>query len=607
MAFNITIGQPQPNGLVIVGETTLVTGTVTGLGGAEPVLVDSVTVQIGGGPPVVAHLTLGATRTFKAGVVVPGPPGPVAVSVTAHYDSRPPRTKSVPVIATEGALTGCWSSDDGMLFFLKQNGNALWWVGLDQGPGLQGQGLNVTTVFLGALKPVTLPELEAARAIGPAIIVPPVGLGILGAWADVPRGTRMRSGALVLQPQRGADGAVQFLNVSAETGGFTASRLTRTLFAPPQQEDIQSVLDQVNKNVSEGETLGNGNLKAYKDPVVVFGNVAADSNGLSMTVNRRMTDGLTYAEFICLRGGGSLDGDIDIDIVLDRDRLDGGGPLGQPNFWTDGWQPGVDPQAFLRKVNAGNGRLHLEAITFGRNASCGEPDDYGDPALMPGWQETGGDSVLINGRPLNGALQMQPIPGQDPPPLQVGSLGGKSIGVGALVRVTGALVLDCGHFRWTDPFDSCGEDDDYQNQEIHPIYAIDVIDATSRDNLTGAWGDNLGMTYYVNQVGDTVWWFGMGPFRNGSFAQVFQGVATNGTIAGSWQDVPFGAGDSGEPLQLAVDAGRLALTPTLSGSLGDRRWTKLYDAGVPSTGPADPGQAAAAKLRSTRRRAARRG
>ena len=148
----------------------------------------------------------------------------------------------------------------------------------------------------------------------------------------------MRSGALVLQPQRGADGAVQFLNVSAETGGFTASRLTRTLFAPPQQEDIQSVLDQVNKNVSEGETLGNGNLKAYKDPVVVFGNVAADSNGLSMTVNRRMTDGLTYAEFICLRGGGSLDGDID--IVLDRDRLDGGGPLGQPNFWTDGWQPG---------------------------------------------------------------------------------------------------------------------------------------------------------------------------------------------------------------------------------------------------------------------------
>ena len=119
----------------------------------------------------------------------------------------------------------------------------------------------------GAINRVTHPELEAARAIGPEIVVPPVGLGILGAWADVPRGTRMRSGTVVLQPQRGADGSVQFLNVSAETGGFTASRLTRVVFTPPQQEDIQSVLELVNKNVSEGETLANGNLKAYKDPL----------------------------------------------------------------------------------------------------------------------------------------------------------------------------------------------------------------------------------------------------------------------------------------------------------------------------------------------------
>ena len=213
---------------------------------------------------------------------------------------------------------------------------------------------------------------------------------------------------------------------------------------------------------------------------MVFGNVTNEPDGLSVTVNRRMTDGVTYAEFICLHGGGSLDGGIDIDIFLDRDRLDGGGPFGQPNFWTDGWQPGVDPQVFLRKVNAGNGRLHLEAIMFGRNASCGEPDDYGDPALMPGWQEMGGDSVLINGRPLNGALQMQPIQGQDPPPLQVVSLGGKSIGVGAVVRVTGALMLDFGHFRWwSDPFDPCGRGRrSPESGDRHPIYAIDVIDAT---------------------------------------------------------------------------------------------------------------------------------
>jgi hypothetical protein len=89
------------------------------------------------------------------------------------------------------------------------------------------------------------------------------------------------------------------------------------------------------------------------------------------------------------------------------------------------------------------------------------------------------------------------------------------------------------------------------------------------------------MTYYVSQVGDTVWWFGMGPFRNGSLAQVFMGVTTDSTIDGSWQDVPLATGVSGEPLQLSIDPGRMLLTPTSSVSLGDRRWRKLYDAAPP--------------------------
>jgi len=128
-------------------------------------------------------------------------------------------------------------------------------------------------------------------------------------------------------------------------------------------------------------------------------------------------------------------------------------------------------------------------------------------------------------------------------------------------------------------FDRCqASDASYANQEIHPVYAIDVIDATSQENLTGVWGDNFDMTYYLNQVGDTVWWFGMGPFRNGSMAQVFQGVATDGTIAGSWQDVPLATDVRGEPLELAIDAGRMHLTPISSASLSNRRWRKLYDA-----------------------------
>jgi hypothetical protein len=166
------------------------------------------------------------------------------------------------------------------------------------------------------------------------------------------------------------------------------------------------------------------------------------------------------------------------------------------------------------------------------------------------------------------------------------------------MRVTGAMVLDCGHTDITDPgtlFDRCqASNASYANQEIHPVYAIDFIDATSQENLSGVWGDNYGMTYYVSQIGDIVWWFGMGPFRKGSYAQVFAGVATDGTIDGSWQDVPLATGVSGEALQLSIDPQRTLLTPISSASLSDRRWMKLYDAGVPSAGGATPGRAAGA-------------
>jgi hypothetical protein len=591
MPLGLTIGQPPPNGVVVIGETTLVSGTATGTGGAEPVLVDSVTIRIGGGPIVAAGLShVGLARNFKAEVVVPGPPGPVAVTVTAHFDGNRVLTKTVTAIATEGALTGCWLSDDGMLFFLNQNGNTLWWVGLDQGPGLQGQGLAVTTVFQGAVNPVTTTKPEATATAGPPVGIPPVALGIQGAWADVPRGTRLLSGTLILEPDINPGGPVQVLKVAAQTGGFTASKLTRVVFTPPQQADIQSLFHLVHKNLSDDETLASEggildmpNLTVYKDPVVVFGTVAADASGVSMVVNRRPTDGVAYQDFICTHGGGSLDCDLNFDLILDFDRLD-------PNFWTEGWEPGVDPQNFLAKVNSSSGRLHLESIMFGRNASCSQPDSYNDPALLPGWQEMGGDSVLINGRPLNGALELQLDPGHTPPPLQVTAIGGKTIRILDTVRVTGALVLDCGHGL---TFDRCkASDASYANQEIHPVYAIDLIDATSQDDLTGVWGDNFDMTYYLNQVGDTVWWFGMGPFRNSSFAQVFRGVATKGTIAGSWQDVPLATGVSAEALELAIDVTRTLLTPISSASLSDRRWMKLYDAGVLSTIEAVPDQAA---------------
>ena len=80
-----------------------------------------------------------------------------------------------------------------------------------------------------------------------------------------------------------------------------------------------------------------------------------------MVVNRRPTDGVTYGDFICIHGGGSLDCDVNFNLVLDSDWLD-------PNFWTEGWEPGVNPQRLSGEGDADSGRMHLELIMFARNA-----------------------------------------------------------------------------------------------------------------------------------------------------------------------------------------------------------------------------------------------
>lgn len=63
-----------------------------------------------------------------------------------------------------------------------------------------------------------------------------------------------------------------------------------------------------------------------------------------------------------------------------------------------------------------------------------------------------------------------------------------------------------------DPTDDPGAISGHQNQEIHPIYSIDVINFPYRPediivqgstNLAGTYGGSDGSTYYVRQTGGT--------------------------------------------------------------------------------------------------------
>lgn len=476
-------------------------------------------------------------------------------------------------------LSGFWRADDGGTYYLSQQGYLLWWVGVSDDHGMQ-KGLSFCNVFYGSIRDGT----------------------ISGQWADVPRGRTMSSGGLILQLMD--DGS---LLKQRSSGGFGAR--TWQLIVPLKkgplppcdaQQDLVNLSDKfhtVYKN--DGSTLLD-NLRPFKDHAVLFGSVVV-LEGPPVLNYPSNAAGRSYKDFC---QNTSLDGDFTFDVLIDFSRVPGdfysgwrdnqasdflakmfyqafrqGLPTysdlqidpdsGQPTF------PGetIDPHAM--------GYLHAETIMYGRTAACGDTQHYDDPPLLPGWGDQDGNSVLVNGRPLNG----QVFPNQDPNLLYV-QLGDVTLRVGDRVRVTGALALDCGHgYDVVEGYHPCYQGfPDRPNQEMHPVYTIDVLDryATPSDDLTGVWGGDDGGTYYIHQVGSTVWMLGMTPFGDQCFASVFYGhtYATNPrSISFWWQDVPLGNRQDGGYFDLIIDPGNLTASLALVvGPSPFSKLEKLYDA-----------------------------
>jgi len=376
--------------------------------------------------------------------------------------------------------------------------------------------------------------------------------------------------------------------------------------------DIRCKFSQVRKNNTNGPTLlDGGDLKPYKDNVVMFGNISEDlSCSYPAGANR------SYRDFFCTFT--DTDADINFNIHVDRINLEA-----QPGFWTDGWLP-VDPSQIRAKMDLNRNDVHCEPIMYGRT---GDPCDNGDSGkiLLPGWMENGANSILWNGTPVDGNVDIYAsglfpvrIVNQTLPP-------------GTRVRVTGALVLDCGHI-------SCSPVDvsDPAGVEIHPVYSIDILQDWSRPrpnaDLTGVWAPSDGATDYVRQLGNTVWWLGLSRDQGRSFANIFHGFirydedspSKRLIVVGDWADVPMGengsmnsgqlrlggsfcfdpatvVGGNGvniKPLTFKVDLPCDVSGPlpqwnilktgfTNNGMFGDYRWQKLYDQGwpIPQTVP----------------------
>ena len=396
-------------------------------------------------------------------------------------------------------LTGIWSSDNGAVFFLRQIGSDVWWAGFNPDPfstvasisNSFQRGLTNALVFHGSIS----------------------GDALSGDWAEVPRQStsNLAQGTVTVALLRDGSGAVTQLQTEAQTGGFAAKSWSRSSIpALPctngaGKRDIGCLFGKVLKNQtgfwgSHESVLDN--LTPYKDNVVPFGSV----RGLYELALSKGS-GINCHDFFAYN---DLDDDLNLDIIADRQNLNV-----QPGFWTSGW---INSAAVVEsKLNFWQNAVHTEIIMYGRqNAQCGA----GDPVFLPGWAESGANSALVNGTPINAGVTPGPpvtIQG-DPFP----------VNVGRRVRITGPLVLDCGHSGCHET-DNDPDDLDTKNLEIHPVYSIDVLQdftlpRAANLDLTGAWAATDVGTYYVRQIGNTIWWLGLSSDQGLTFANVFQGT-----------------------------------------------------------------------------------
>src|SRR5437870_2331870 len=457
-------------------------------------------------------------------------------------------------------LTGTYMADDGGIYYVQQSGSTLWWAGMSLDSDLSAdlqwhRGLNFINVFRGTINSDHT---------------------IVGDWSDVTRGTILQSGTLTVKIGS-SGGAIQLTKVTA-TGGFGATTWTQTdplddTKVNGATRDIFSRFSAVHKN--DDTTLLDPNLKPYRDATVLYARVV--NSHLDYLHDNSVESEVPHVnfgpEFSCqipsFRDFGHRDrefhsfvtnyadgdGDFDMRLKVDLNKL-------EPNFYDIGWENHQSAPDILRlkfndtttrqKLNfsSSEGYSGAETIMYGRPPDCSPPclacpfgcgigcsivchPDGGEP-LLPGWSDLFANSVLVNGRPINGLSDRigpndsscdftQPCPylsGEDPcelgvspidtfPFFKIGNYLVAPIGIalqnlllsaygdgkvppgdgaGSYVRITGALVLDCGHGATHDCFDDPSDPSDvssHSNQEIHPVYSIDIINSPFRPEASG--------------------------------------------------------------------------------------------------------------------------
>ncbi len=103
-------------------------------------------------------------------------------------------------------------------------------------------------------------------------------------------------------------------------------------------------------------------------------------------------------------------------------------------------------------------------------------------------------------------------------------------------------------------------------------------------DLTGTWAGNDEATYFLRQIGATVFWVGLRPHDGRSLTNVFHGFfqtntateepADLGTVTGAWADVPRGGSLNSGILRLSVGFDNTLRKTGGAGPFSGSVWTR---------------------------------
>jgi hypothetical protein len=471
-------------------------------------------------------------------------------------------------------LTGAWHADDGGIYYIRHlEDNSIWWAGLhNSGAGCEKPAFHLGVWFTNGFRGV-------------------VNMGqrmIEGSWADVPRGSILQHGRLSLSIETPSSGIELRQNPAGTTGGFRGRVWWPCIPFPENPFDINYRF----KHVRRGHSQFSDDNTPFKDFAVVFATITENPIVLRWPASVLQRD---YCHFVKQEGGDCFNpenddtSECDGDLVFNVYAPEYDNPQYDAGFWKTGWinspvripRPDgviveIDSSTLVQRHLPSSGKqFHCEVVIFGRTNN--EDDCEAAPnVLLPGWGETEGDSVLLNGRPTDGHVE-QVVRGSD----WEAEILGRRLHSGLNVRVTGVVNLD-DHAMKNDIFGPMY----IGAPEIHPVYSIDVIQDFEQPrpdaDLTGVWHcDDVG-TYYLRQVGNVVWWLGLSQDQGGSFANVFQGTMDDNSVIGEWVDIPMGLGGARSSGHLKLSVATNTPAPRLgvfqrTGGFGGSLWTKLYD------------------------------